>query len=202
MGDAGSLLRMHKLLTTWGLVNGNQIGESAPSHAALLRRTGGSQGKEKKAIAGGGSSAAAVVSGGGGTAFIWTAERIEALEASVVRHAYSNKRRRTEEGSTAAENDDTSLDWDAVASEFGNGVVSAAECQRAFLQPPPPVATTDGSISARSSGATSTAAPPPPQNKEAFFSEILNSVHPTVLRATIDASRGEDAAGCLVVGRC
>jgi hypothetical protein len=115
-GDAGSLLRLHKFLMDFGLLNIGQIGETAPGDAILrgLHVAGGviagSKRKHTSAVA-------------------WTSDRVHALEASVVKHAS----KKTVEGSPDQVN--IVVNWDAVASDVGGGA-TPSDCQSAFVNPP------------------------------------------------------------------
>lgn len=117
-GDAGSLLRLHKFLTDWGLMNGGQIGETAPSNAVLRgvhAENGPLAGAKRK------YSQVHQVTGS------WSSVRMHALEVSVVKHAS----KKTDEGNDKIK---IIVDWDAVASDVGGGA-TASECQLAFVNP-------------------------------------------------------------------
>jgi len=76
------------------------------------------------------------------------------------------------EGAQPPQPPQASVDWEAVANEIGEGV-SAADCQRAFLDPPK---VDDVSVKiAKTPGGFD-------------LSTILDGVHPDVLNATINAS--------------
>ncbi|KAL3811825.1 hypothetical protein ACHAXA_004252 [Cyclostephanos tholiformis] len=113
VGDAGSLLRLHKFLMDYGLLNCGQIGETAPGDSVLrgLHAPGGALAGTKRKHS---------------SAMAWTAERFRALEASVVKHVS----KKTVDGSP----DQVSLvvDWDAVAADVGGGT-TALDCQVGFV---------------------------------------------------------------------
>eukprot|EP00986_Skeletonema_menzelii_P014257 scaffold9210_cov80-Skeletonema_menzelii.AAC.10 len=125
-GDVGSLLRLHSFLCDWGLINGKDFGENAPSDLALR-----------------GGSASNVVGGkrkmeDAKRSVFWSKERLEQLDGVVVKHV---KVTQATVGGGGVEGQQQqqqqpSVDWDAVAKDIGEGV-SAADCQRAFLDPPP-----------------------------------------------------------------
>lgn len=157
-GDAGSLLRLHKFLMDWGLLNSGQIGETAPSDAVLrgVHAEGGSLAKAKRKH-----------SQAQHYAVSWTADRIHSLEVSVVKHTS----KRPDDGKNPLK---IVVDWDAVASDLGAGV-TASDCQLAFINPP---AEDDDKLAA---GAL-------PSNKNRSLSQFLDGVRPEVLKAAVEAS--------------
>lgn len=118
-GDAGSLLRLHKFLMDWGLLNGGQIGETAPSDAVLrgVHTEGGSLAKSKRKH-----------SQLQQQSTLWTDDRMHALEISVVKHTS----KKPDEGSNELR---IIVDWNAVATDLDSGV-TASDCQLAFINPP------------------------------------------------------------------
>jgi len=117
VGDAGSLVRLHKFLMDCGLSNFGQIGETAPSDAVLrgVHAVGGalnSSRSNKRKFS---------------SDFNWSMDRIYALEASVVK----NTKRVKMEG----DHDSIVINWDNVATDVGDGV-TALDCQRTFVNPP------------------------------------------------------------------
>jgi len=175
-GDAGSLLRLHSFLCDWGLMNGKDVGENAPSDLALR---------------GGGTSSAR--SGGDNTGkrkfeevkrgIFWSKERLEQLDSVVLKHVTNNVIVVTQTVSGVdgipqqqqQQQQQPSVDWDAFANDIGEGV-NAADCQRAFLDPPTMIDDVSVKIAKTSSGGGFD------------LSTILDGVHPDVLKATIDAS--------------
>jgi hypothetical protein len=157
-GDAGSLLRLHTFLMDWGLLNGGQIGETAPSDAVLrgLHAEGGSLAKAKRKH-----------SQAQHYAVSWTADRIHALEISVVKHTS----KKPDDGKNSLK---IIVDWDAVASDLGEGV-TASDCQLAFINPP---AEDDVKLAV---GALSS-------NNNHSLSQFLDGVRPEVLKAAVEAS--------------
>lgn len=96
----------------------------------------------------------------------WSPSRIQALEISVLQ---SLSRRIGSDGRTMVD-----VDWGKVCAKIGGGV-TAKECQYMFIQPPkgdtvPPASSTSA------------------QSHETFYSNILDSVRPEVLKQVIDAS--------------
>mmetsp|Transcript_16323 Transcript_16323/g.35271 ORF Transcript_16323/g.35271 Transcript_16323/m.35271 type:complete len:1272 (-) Transcript_16323:77-3892(-) len=165
-GDAGSLLRLHIFLMDWGLLNGEQIGETAPSDAVLrgLHAAGG-------VLVGAKRKYSQVE-----RSLVWSTDRMHSLETSIVHHA-SNK---TDEGTAPSSMDASTnqvklvIDWNAVAADVGGGV-TAADCQRAFINPPTEAAKMTADAASNS-------------GNKVMFSEILDGVSPEVLNATIEAS--------------
>ncbi len=157
-GDAGSLLRLHKFLMDWGLLNGGQIGETAPSDAVLrgVHAEGGPLTKTKRKH-----------SQAQHYAVSWTADRIHDLEISVVKHTS----KKPDDGKNPLK---IVVDWDTVASDLGEGV-TASDCQLAFINPP---AEDDVKLAA---GALSS-------NNNRSLSQFLDGVRPEVLKAAVEAS--------------
>jgi len=157
-GDAGSLLRLHKFLMDWGLLNAGQIGETAPSDAVLrgVHAVGGSLAKLKRKHS---QAQQHSVS--------WTAARMHALEISVVKHTS----KKADDGTNQLT---IIVDWDAVAADLGEGV-TASDCQLAFLNPP-----TEDDVKF-AVGAL-------PSNNNWSLSQFLEGVRPEVLKAAVEAS--------------
>jgi len=165
-GDVGSLSRLHSFLCDWGLINGKDLGENAPSDLALR---GGSSNKGKRKLEDVQRSV------------FWSKERLEELDGVVVK--YVKVTQTTVIGGGGVEGvpqqqqqQQPSVDWDAVAKDIGDGV-SAADCQRAFLDPPP---NDEVSVKIAKTSSSSTSG--------FDLTTILDGVHPDVLQATINAS--------------
>ena len=162
-GDVGSLLRLHSFLCDWGLINGKDLGENAPSDLALRggSASNGVGGKRKLEDA--------------KRSVFWSKERLEQLDGVVVKHVKVTQAMVGGGGVEGApqQQQQPSVDWDAVAKDIGEGV-SAADCQRAFLDPPPTDEFSVKIAKTSSSGFD--------------LSTILDGVHPDVLNATITAS--------------
>jgi len=168
-GDVGSMLRLHTFLCDWGLINGKDLGENAPSDLALRGgKSGTNKGKRKLEDV--------------QRSVFWSKERLEELDGVVVK--YVKVTQTTVIGGGGVEGvpqqqqqQQPSVDWDAVAKDIGDGV-SAADCQRAFLDPPP---NDEVSVKiAKTSSSSSTSG--------FDLTTILDGVHPDVLQATINAS--------------
>lgn len=153
VGDAGSLVRLHKFLMDCGLLNCGQIGETAPSDAVLrgVHAVGGalnlSRSNKRKF----------------NRDFNWSVDLIYALEVSVVKNT---KRVKME-----SDHDTIVINWDNVATDVGDGF-TALDCQRAFVNPP----AEDDKIALSSTSTNS------------VFSQMLDGVHPNVLKAVVQAS--------------
>jgi hypothetical protein len=103
-GDAGSLLRLHAFLTSYGFVNQNSINESTPTPMVLIKRPKVNHKAD------------------------W--ENNEIMKVKLM-HAVVEQTRRLQEPSYKDTND-VIIDWDDVALSVGNNV-TASECERQFL---------------------------------------------------------------------
>ncbi|KAL7506306.1 hypothetical protein ACHAWX_000649 [Stephanocyclus meneghinianus] len=159
-GDSGSLLRLHAFLNDWSFINAGLVGESAPAEVDLLgvRSSWNSDGKCAKRKF---SDLQRSI--------FWSPSRIQALEACVL-SCLSKKRGK--DGRV-----EVVVDWDAVCAKMGGGV-TANECQYIFLQPPKRGLQTMPPTHDVASV----------QDQNTYFSTILDSVRPDVLRKVIDAS--------------
>ena len=162
-GDVGSLLRLHTFLCDWGLMNGKDVGENAPSDLAL-----------RGGVVGGGSSKGKRSFEEVKRSTFWSKERLEQLDGVVVKHVKTNETVAGVEGVPQQQQQQPSVDWDAVAKDIGEGT-SASDCQRAFLDPPK-----NDEISVKIAKTSSSSG--------FDLSIILDGVHPDVLKATINAS--------------
>jgi len=129
-----------------------------------------------------------VVGGGGGgkrkledvkRSVFWSKERLEQLEGVVVKYVKVTQTTISVGGVEGApqqqQQQQPSVDWDAVAKDIGEGV-SAADCQRAFLDPP-----MNDEVSVKIAKTS-------PSSSGFDLSTILEDIHPDVLNATINAS--------------
>ncbi len=160
-GDVGSLLRLHSFLCDWGLVNGKDLGDNAPSDLALRGGTTGGGKRKLEDVK---------------RSVFWSKERLEQLDGVVVKYVQVTQ---TTIGAgvegAPQQLQQPSVDWDAVAKDIGEGV-SAADCQRAFLDPP-----VNDEVSAKIAKTS-------PSSSGFDLSTILEDIHPDVLNATINAS--------------
>ena len=168
-GDVGSLLRLHTFLCDWGLINGKDLGENAPSDLTLRGGNSGSTNKGKRKLEDVKRSV------------FWSKERLEELDGVVVKYVKVTQTTVSGgggvvEGVPQQQQQQPSVDWDAVAKDIGDGV-SAADCQRAFLDPPP---NDEVSVKIAKTSSSSTSG--------FDLTTILDGVHPDVLQATINAS--------------
>eukprot|EP00591_Stephanopyxis_turris_P004872 CAMPEP_0195509530 /NCGR_PEP_ID=MMETSP0794_2-20130614/2444_1 /TAXON_ID=515487 /ORGANISM="Stephanopyxis turris, Strain CCMP 815" /LENGTH=872 /DNA_ID=CAMNT_0040636775 /DNA_START=42 /DNA_END=2661 /DNA_ORIENTATION=+ len=121
-GDAGSLLRLHAFMDTYGLINYGVGGEGLPRNVHLMKRSHEDTIKveKKKEVR--------------QNVFVSRKSR-EELARAVVSHS---KRRKWTNGDTEHtgngidQKDANAVDWEAVAQSVGNNV-TAEECQNAFL---------------------------------------------------------------------
>lgn len=151
-GDAGSLLRLHKFMMDWGLLNGGQIGETAPSDP-VLRGIAGTKRKSPPK-----------------DPFVWTTERVKALEVAV----FKNAKKRPADGSDPSSKATIVVKWDAVATQMGDGI-TPSDCQRAFISPPSDSAKMVADASSNG-------------DSKASLSAIVDGVDPKVLKAAIEGS--------------
>jgi len=186
-GDAGSLLRLHQFLVNWGFINGSAIGDLAPTGLNLTKEKETNQ-KISEFTADGYA--------GGRDAFVrsgfWSQAREKVLTNSVV--ALSSRKRKHDE----QHEDETTVDWKAVAQEVGNGVTSI-ECQRRFLS----ITFSDGDCSKlsdvsqdRSNVINESGTDNKPiltrnkieLRKEHIFHELIDNIRPEVVQAATDAA--------------
>lgn len=151
-GDVGSLLRLHKFMMDWGLLNGGQVGETAPSDP-VLRGIAGTKRKSPPK-----------------DPFVWTTERVKALEVAVVKHA----KKRPADGSDPSSKPTIVVNWNAVSAQIGDGI-TPSDCQRAFISPPSDSAKMVADASSNG-------------GNKASLSAIVDGVDPKVLKATIEGS--------------
>lgn len=168
VGDAGSLLRLHELLTHWRIINAVAAGESVPA-APDTRYQHDEMESRKRPI----------------EDTFWTDGRKEMLAKLVVEN--SNKKLKTDPN--AMESDgfkkggQVDIDWKAIAADVGGGV-SSTECQRTFLSLP---------LAAPSSG---TSAKPSRGNmsvgiraaREEILKDLVKDVRPEVIEAATKAA--------------
>ena len=103
-GDAGSIMRLHRFLVTWGFINGSAIGDSAPLQVTKRSAPKSIPTLENK----------------------WTAQMTIALGLAV--NEFSSKKRSIEAGAETK----LQMDWDGVAKKVGKQV-TPDECYQKFL---------------------------------------------------------------------
>jgi hypothetical protein len=156
--DSGTIMRLHSFLTDWGFINSAQIGESSPSEIKMRNMRATWDQIGKNSKRKFSDVERSI---------IWSPERILALEKHII--ASITKRKTSGDGRSV-----TDVDWEQVAADVGGGV-TIKECQFMFLYPDKcPTAIP-----------TSTSAP---SSQETFYSNILDSVRPEVLKKVINAS--------------
>ena len=94
-GDAGSLLRLHAFLTTWGFINEDAINDTAPTASGFREPSHGQK-----------------------TNVIWNATARDELMEAVVDE--SKKRRKVDDDTSFVP-----IDWDVVSKRVGNGASAA-----------------------------------------------------------------------------
>ena len=168
VGDAGSLLRLHELLTHWRIINAFAAGESVPV-APDTRYQHDEMESRKRPI----------------EDTFWTEGRKEMLAKLVVEN--SNKKRKADpdamESDEPKKGGQVDIDWKAIADDVGGGV-SSTECQRTFLSLPlaAPSSGTNAKPSHGSIGVGTRAA------REHILKDLVKDVRPEVIEAATKAA--------------
>uniref|UniRef100_A0A7R9ZGQ5 SWIRM domain-containing protein n=1 Tax=Pseudictyota dubia TaxID=2749911 RepID=A0A7R9ZGQ5_9STRA len=115
-GDAGSLLRLHAFLINWGFLNGDAMGDSAPTLPGLRKQEEKTLQKPQRPRLPDGK-------------FSWTGKMRNSLAIAVVK--FATKQQKSAEVTTPM-GSRVDVDWVAVAAEVGNGA-TPADCQGEFL---------------------------------------------------------------------
>jgi len=102
-GDAGSIMRLHHFMNTWGFINGSAVGDTAPLQVKKQKKQKRKENMEK-----------------------WTPLMAQSLAVAVA-ESTSKKRKLDDIGGEQLE-----VDWDAVSEQVGHGLTST-ECQNKFL---------------------------------------------------------------------
>ena len=165
VGDAGSLLRLHELLTHWRLINAFAAGESVPV-APDNRYQHDEMESRKRPV----------------EETFWTEGRKEMLAKLVTES--SNKKRKTDamEEDAPKNGGKVDIDWKAIAADVGGGV-SSTECQRTFLSLPLTVPSTDTKASHGSVMAIGVRAA-----REEILKDLIKDVRPEVIEAATKAA--------------
>jgi len=168
LGDAGSLLRLHDLLSHWRLINGFAAGESIPV-APSIRYQHDETENRKRPI----------------EETFWTEGRKTMLAKLVVEN--SNKKRKADpdamEVDTPKMGGKVNIDWKAIAADVGGGV-SSTECQRTFLSLPLAAPSSDTkSKTSRGNVAISIRA-----TREEILKDLIKDVRPEVIEAATKAA--------------
>jgi len=172
-GDAGSLLRLHKFLVTWGFINGSSINESAPTSAGL-RKCNVAMNDDAK-------SGPIPSRGPSIQRNFWTKDRSETLAKEVVRQA--NKKRKLTDGG----NNEVNIDWDVVALVIGDEV-SSLECQREFLGLAFDYDNDEEKKDTSQEDIEKTSQITPGWKKDDIFRDLLAGIRPEVAKAALDAA--------------
>ena len=165
VGDAGSLLRLHELLTHWRLINAFAAGESVPV-APDNRYQHDEMESRKRPV----------------EETFWTEGRKEMLAKLVVEN--SNKKRKTDamEEDTPKNGGKVDIDWKAIAADVGGGV-SSTECQRTFLSLPLTAPSSDTKASHGSVMGIGVRAA-----REEILKDLIKDVRPEVIEAATKAA--------------
>ena len=166
-GDAGSLMRMHQYLVSWGFINGSAIGESAPTVSIDQNNT-------------------QVPSAGKNIDPKWTTDMVNVLTAAVASFA-TKKRKRDEKDSI-----DLAIDWNVVAQKVGRNT-TPHDCYHKFLSltfenlKPNVLNQLDKELEADDATAV-TIDNETKFGTESLVSQLIDGVRPVVAQAAIDAS--------------
>jgi hypothetical protein len=156
--DSGTIMRLHSFLTDWGFINSAHIGESSPSEIKMRNMRATWDQIGKNSKRKFSDIERSIV---------WSPERILALEKHIIA---SITKRKSSDGRSIMD-----VNWEQVAADVGGGV-TVKECQFMFVHPDKCPTAIPSSSSA------------PDQSQEAYYSNILDSVRPEVLKKVIDAS--------------
>jgi len=167
VGDAGSLLRLHELLTHWRLINAFAAGESVPV-APDNRYQHDEMESRKRPV----------------EETFWTEGRKEMLAKIVVEN--SNKKRKANpdamQDDAPKKGGKVDIDWKAIAADVGGGV-SSTECQRTFLSLPLTAPSSDTKASRGGVMGIGVRAA-----REEILKDLIKDVRPEVIEAATKAA--------------
>ena len=167
-GDAGSILRLHDFLVSWGFINGSAMGDSAPTQVDReLSKKSKPMSEAKDELK---------------TEIKWSGDMINILGSSVASFA-AKKRKRDYENEQ-----DISIDWDRVSQKVGRGVTPIA-CYNRFLMtnfdamksPSLELMDVDDVTAVRIETDVK-------DEKDALLSQIVEGVRPSVAKVAIDSA--------------
>jgi hypothetical protein len=179
-GDAGSLLRLHKFLTTWGWLNVDAINDSAPTAPGMRENAGSSSS----------SSAYATTTNNNKSNIVWDESSREELMEAVVEAAASSKKRKTSDDETSSLV--PAIDWNVVSKRVGNGA-TATECEKVFLALPLEAAAEKVKERSITPDVSSSQRIEEEEEKtllvgNELLKNIIESAHPEVVKAATDAA--------------
>jgi hypothetical protein len=186
-GDAGSLLRLHKFLTTWGLINEDAINDSAPTAPGMRENAGSSSSN---------SYTTTTTNSNNKSNIVWDESSREELMEAVVEAAASSKKRKTSADDETSSLVHASIDWNVVSKRVGNGA-TATECEKVFLALPLEAAaekvkersiTPDVSSSERIEEEEEEEEEKTLLVGNELLKNIIESAHPEVVKAATDAA--------------
>ncbi len=167
-GDAGSLMRMHQFLMSWGFINGSAIGDSAPTVAINYDAKFPSNAAAK-------------------TQRKWTSDMVNVLTVAVSSFA-TKKRKRDEE-----EAHEVAIDWDVTAERVGRGM-TPHDCYNKFMSltfdnlKPEVLNQMDKEMEIDDVTAVTVDNESKEESSEDLIANLVNGVRPAVAKAAIDAS--------------
>jgi hypothetical protein len=183
-GDAGSLLRLHKFLTTWGLINEDAINDSAPTAPGMRENAGSSSSSS--------SYATTTTNNSNKSNIVWDESSREELMEAVVEAAASSKKRKTSADDETSSLVPASIDWNVVSKRVGNGA-TATECEKVFLALPLEAAAEKVKERSITPDVSSSQRIEEEEEKtllvgNELLKNIIESAHPEVVKAATDAA--------------
>ena len=162
-GDAGSILRLHQFLLSWGFINGSAIGESAPT-----QRVSSSTGE------------AAVTYPS--DEIVWSKDMVNVLLGSVASFATREQKQ------SEVSEQETAIDWNLVAQKVGKNVTAVA-CYHKFLSTDfetlEPTVVNQMDID---DATEITVDNDSKEEREDLTTQIIDGVRPSVAQAAIDSA--------------
>ncbi len=172
-GDAGSLLRLHQLLVTWGFINGSSFNDSTPNEVS--RNISKPVSNDTTTLT-------------NPSDMEWSGEMLQSLAVSVA--SFSTKKRKRDED----DEQEFSIDWDVIALNVGNHV-TPEDCYRKFLSTnfeDPKHSTTvsqmDINMENTDDATAVTIDHDLKEDKSELISQLIDGVRPSVLQAAIDSA--------------
>jgi hypothetical protein len=183
-GDAGSLLRLHKFLTTWGLINEDAINDSAPTAPGMRENAGSSSSNSYATTTTNNSNNKSNI--------VWDESSREELMEAVVEAAASSKKRKSSADDETSSLVPASIDWNVVSKRVGNGA-TATECEKVFLALPLEAAAEKVKERSITPDVSSSQRIEEEEEKtllvgNELLKNIIESAHPEVVKAATDAA--------------
>lgn len=172
-GDAGSLLRLHQLLVTWGFINGSSFNDSTPNEVS--RNISKPASNDTTTLT-------------NPSDMEWSGNMLQSLAVTIASFA-TKKRKRDED-----DEQECLIDWDAVAQNVGNHV-TPEDCYRKFLSTnfeDPKHSTTvsqmDIDMENTDDATTVTIDHDLKEDKSELIAQLIDGVRPSVIQAAIDSA--------------